>query len=95
MKRSALPNHFKSHISIGNELYLFVFDIKYQGYIIENQISAVVIDNKGEEITDLADYVLDINNFQNLIVFDEDKTNSSKINLSFLDQLTQKAKNIV
>ncbi len=95
LKRSALSNQFKSHISLGSELYLFVFDIKYQGYIIENQISSVVVDNEGEEITDLADYVLDINNFQNLIVFDENKTDLSKINLNFLDQLTQKAKSIV
>lgn len=32
-----------------NEFYLFVFTIKFQGYIMENQISAIVMDQNGNE----------------------------------------------
>ena len=95
LKRSAIPNHLISLFSAGNEFYLFIFNVKFQGYIIENQYSAVVVDDKGNEVLDLADFVLDINNFQELIVFKDNTSQESDLNLNFLDQLTQKAKNLV
>ncbi|MFX0074891.1 MAG: SNF2-related protein [Candidatus Hermodarchaeota archaeon] len=95
LNKTALPNHLITHFSSQKELYLFVFNVKYQGYILENQFSAVVVDNRGKEIPELADYLLDINKFQETIVLDENKPQTSQINLNFLDQLTQKAKNSV
>ena len=95
LNRFTLPNHLLTHFSSHKELYLFIFNIKYQGYILENRFSAVVVDQRGKEVPELADYILDINTFQNTIVLNEDKPNFSHMNLDFLNQLTQKAKNIV
>jgi superfamily II DNA/RNA helicase len=95
LKRSVLPNHLISHFSTRKEFYLFIFNVKYQGYILENQFSAVTVDIDGNEIPNLADFVLDINNFQDLIVIDNKNSNESPLDLKFLDQLTQKAKNLV
>jgi hypothetical protein len=94
LKRSALPNHLISYFSSGKDLYLFVFNIKYQGYILENQYSAISVDNRGNEIPDLADFVLDIENFQDLIIVEDMDDSISHLDLNFLDHLTQKAKNI-
>ncbi|NHJ22925.1 MAG: hypothetical protein EAX91_18430 [Candidatus Lokiarchaeota archaeon] len=95
LNKHALPNHLVTQFTFQKELYLFVFNIKYQGYILENQFSAVVVDQRGKEVSELADFILDINNFQDIIILDENKPRTSNINLNFLDQLTQKAKNIV
>ncbi|MBY8988284.1 MAG: DEAD/DEAH box helicase family protein [Candidatus Lokiarchaeota archaeon] len=95
LKRSVLPDHVISHFSAGKELYLFIFNVKYQGYILENQYSAVAVDNRGNEILDLADFVLDINKFQDLILAGDGSPYESHLDLNFLDQLTQKAKNLV
>jgi len=95
LKSSVLPNHLMSHFSKRKEFYLFIFNVKYQGYILENQFSAVVVDIEGNEIPELADFVLDINNFRDLIVIDNKKSNEPPLNLNFLDHLTQKAKNLV
>ncbi|NVM18715.1 MAG: DEAD/DEAH box helicase family protein [Candidatus Lokiarchaeota archaeon] len=95
LKKSVLPNHLISYFSSRKDLYLFVFNVKYQGYILENQYSAISVDNRGNEIPDLADFVLDIENFQDLIVIENVDNNISQVDLNFLDDLTQKAKNLV
>jgi hypothetical protein len=94
LKKSVLSNHLISYFSSGKDLYLFVFNIKYQGYILENQYSAISVDNRGNEIPDLADVVLDIENFQDLIAIEDVDNSISHLDLNFLDHLTQKAKNI-
>jgi SNF2 family DNA or RNA helicase len=45
------------------ELYLFIFKVKFQGFIIENQITTVLMDQNGNVFPDLADYILNIKNF--------------------------------
>ncbi|MFX1448813.1 MAG: DEAD/DEAH box helicase, partial [Promethearchaeota archaeon] len=95
LKRSVLPNDFLSYFSSEKELYLFVFNVKYQAYILENQFSALTIDKNGEEIPELADFVLDINNFEELIIIEDDPLDKSHLNLSSLDILAHKAKNLV
>jgi superfamily II DNA or RNA helicase len=95
LKKDFLPIHLRSHFSNGKEFYLFIFNVNYQGYILENQYSAVVVDDKGKELPDLADIVLDINNFQDLILIGDETSHEFELNLNFLDQLTQQAKNLV
>ncbi len=95
LKKNSLPNHLISHLSIGKEFYLFIFNVKYQGYILENQFLSVVVNREGKEIPDLADFVLDIKNFQDLIVIEDEHSYRTNLYLLFLDQLTQKAKNLV
>jgi hypothetical protein len=95
LKKSALPTHLMSQFTPGKELYLFIFNVKYQGYILENQFSIIVVDSSGKEVPELADYVLDINNFHSLFLHDEKNLYPTHIDLDFLNTLTQKAKNIV
>ncbi len=95
LMKDNLPEHLINLLSSKKDLYLFVFNIKFQGYILENQFSAVIVDNKGNEIPDLADIVLDIKRFQDYLVSDLDIPYKAQLDLSFLEQLTQKAKNLV
>lgn len=69
LKRKSLPVNIDSKISHQNEFYLFVFTVKFQGYIIENQILPVLVDKDGREIKDLQDFVLNMENFENSFEF--------------------------
>ncbi len=71
LKRDLIIPYFKDTSKIGEELYLFIFSVKYQGYIIENQISAIVLDKNGNEIKDFADFFLDIKNYNKLFAPDD------------------------
>ncbi len=95
LKKDKLPDSIQSILSIYNDLYLFVFTIKFQGFIIENQVSAIVVDRNGSEIENMAEFVLDIENYNNLFQFEI--KNGEKINLSYKDveYLSQKAKSLV
>ncbi|GAH37865.1 unnamed protein product, partial [marine sediment metagenome] len=82
-------------LSSKKDLYLFVFNIKFQGYILENQFSAVLVDDEGNEIPNLAEIVLDIKKFQDYLVFDRGIPSKAQLDPNLLEQLTQKAKNLV
>ncbi len=77
-----------------NRLYLFVFSVKFQGYIIENQTIAVVVDKNGNEIENFADRILDIKKINDLFEFNGNK---EKINIDYnvVSNLQQVAKKIV
>ncbi len=77
-----------------NQLYIFIFTVKFQGYIIENQISAIVVDKDGNEIENFAEAVLGIKNINTLFIFD-DKIENLDMEYNFIDSLQLKAKNIV
>jgi len=92
LKRALLIPYFKDISKVEKELYLFIFSIKYQGYIIENQISAIVMDKNGKEIEDFSDFILDIKNYSKF--FDHsDSLKNSKLNGTLINNLQQKAKN--
>ncbi len=77
-----------------NELYLFIFSVKFQGYIIENQILTTIVDKKGNEINNLADFILDINSFNKIFLFNLD---AKKINIdyNFIHNIQQSAKRYI
>ncbi|MFW9987966.1 MAG: helicase-related protein, partial [Candidatus Odinarchaeota archaeon] len=77
-----------------NELYLFIFSVKFQGYIIENQIIAIVIDDIGNEIANLSDIILSIKNFNEFFSF---KNSREMISLEYniISELQQEAKKII
>jgi hypothetical protein len=77
-----------------NELYLYIFSVKFQGFIIENQISAIVVDKNGREITNFSDTILNITNFTDYYLFDEDR---EKIDLDYnlISNLQENAKKII
>jgi SNF2 family DNA or RNA helicase len=66
--KERLPQRFLDEDSKANEeLFLFILNMKFQGFIIENQISAILMDEDGKIFQELADYITDI---KNLSVFD-------------------------
>ncbi|TXT60347.1 MAG: putative Helicase domain-containing protein [Promethearchaeota archaeon] len=77
-----------------NELYIFIFEIKFQGFIIESQISCVILDDDGNIYKNLADYILKISNFD---IFDLNYDSSSPIRLeeNRIHKSIEKARNLI
>ncbi|MFX0043102.1 MAG: SNF2-related protein [Candidatus Hodarchaeota archaeon] len=94
LKRNALPESFAFINHQYTELYLFIFTIKFQGYIIENQISAVLVDQNGKEVEKLSDFILNIENFEKIFNFSELKYEID-LNYKDIDELSKTAKKIV
>jgi len=90
-----LPEHLKKTLVSQNQIYLFIFVIKFQGYILENQYSAVVIDKNGREQENLADFLLDINAFEKLYDFRDENFLENNIDITFIENLRKKAKSLV
>jgi SNF2 family DNA or RNA helicase len=74
--------------------FLFVFEVKFQGYIIETQIIPVVIDAQGNEIEKLKNYILNIENFKEIFDFD-DTTNTTTFDVKRILDFETQAKRIV
>jgi SNF2 family DNA or RNA helicase len=89
-----LPSECKGMLLLGTPLYLFIYKIKFQGYILENHFFSIVINNQGEEIVGLSEFLLDIHNYEKLVKItpmDEDPI----LNPSKFQELLPKAKNLV
>ena len=95
MKREMLPEHFRKTLVSQNQIYLFIFVIKFQGYILENQYSAVVIDKNGRELENLADLILNINAFEKLYDFRNENLIENDIDITIIENLRKKAKSLV
>jgi hypothetical protein len=78
-----------------NQYYIFIFNVKFQGFIIENQISAITIDESGHEINKLADFILNIQNFDLLFKYDQDPSLKIQLEKDKFETLIQNAKNLV
>ncbi|MFX0187841.1 MAG: DEAD/DEAH box helicase [Candidatus Hodarchaeota archaeon] len=95
LKREFLPTNLEINIDTNGSLYLFVFIIKFQGYILENQISAIVIDENGFEINNMADFILNIENYNIIFDFNEFPRNKIYLNQKVFEELIRKSKNSV
>jgi len=71
LKRKSLPANIFPVILQQNEFYLFVFTVKFQGYIIETQILPVLVDKDGREVKELQDFVLNMENYENIFEFND------------------------
>ena len=78
-----------------SELYLFIFKIKFQGYIIEEQISAIITDKEGNDFKDLTNFVLNIENYDKIFNFNKSIQQEFELSSGFLNNLIQKAKKSV
>jgi hypothetical protein len=86
---------FYNHKSIQEkELFLFIFSVKFQGYIIESQISAIVVDKDGIEIEHFADTILDIKNINEIFLLNK-KSETLDLDYNLINNLQGEAKNIV
>lgn len=95
LKKNALPKDLSPILAKHDKLYLFIFSIKFQGYIVETQLSTIVVDENGNEIENLAQYVLNIENYDNIFLFDEQNSKKVELDQNFLENLTEKAKKLV
>ena len=75
-------------------LFLFIFSVKFQGYIIENQISAIIVDQNGNTFEKLAEFILDIKNFDIIYQF-SDEIEGIKLNPNLINQIQQKAEEVI
>ncbi|MFX0082513.1 MAG: SNF2-related protein [Candidatus Hodarchaeota archaeon] len=94
IKKQNLRKYFNSDITLQEELFLFIFIVKFQGYIIESQVSPIIVDKNGKEIEDFESVVLDIENYDKIFQFNK---NIEKTNLesNFILNLQNKAKKII
>ncbi|MHA1985456.1 MAG: SNF2-related protein [Promethearchaeota archaeon] len=94
LKRNSLPDKLITNLTRQNEFYLFVFSVKFQGYIIENQILPVLVDKDGRELKELQDFILNVENYDRIFEFTDNKKSFKNIFESIPD-LQAKAKKIV
>ncbi len=93
VRKDAISEKMKRRFEPSNELYLFVFQIKFQGFIVETEISAIITDERGNEVEGLADHLLNIKNCREFVSFEETHQNS-EFNANIIDQLSQRAKSL-
>ncbi len=94
LKKDLLPLSFNFNSSQQSELFLFIFSIKFQSFIIEKQICAIIVDMNGKEVEKLADFILKFDNYKRIFL----NTNSiEKFNFSedLIKNLLQKAKKVI
>jgi hypothetical protein len=94
LKRKSLPAKLFPITSPQNEYYLFIFVVKFQGYIIENQILPVLVDKDGREVKDLQDFVLNMENYEK-ICEQSDNPNSLNAKSEIVSDLQAQAKKII
>ena len=94
LKKKILEKYYDLKSIKKEELYLFIFTVKFQGYIIENQISAVLVDQNGNELEKLTDFILNIENFEKIFNFN-DLNHEIDLNYKDIDALSKTAKKIV
>ena len=94
IKKKVLEKYYNLKSIQEEELYLFIFSIKFQGYIIENQISAIAVDKNGNEVENLADTILNLKDFNAIFQFNNER---KKINLdhNIINNIQQRAKKII
>ncbi|MFX1566945.1 MAG: SNF2-related protein [Promethearchaeota archaeon] len=94
LNKRELQKKFDMGLIRDDQLYLFIFSIKFQGYIIENQILSTIVDMKGNEINNLAEIVLDINGFNEMFLFHKDD-NIINLDYNLVLNIQQSAKTII
>jgi hypothetical protein len=94
LKKDNLPEDIKAQISNHQYFYLFIFTVKFQGYIIENQILTVLLDKDGKEYKAFQDFVLNIENYDKIFNFEANPELPYTI-FDSISHLQSKAKKIV
>ncbi|MHA1471775.1 MAG: hypothetical protein ACTSQW_01610, partial [Promethearchaeota archaeon] len=95
LKREILPEPFKKMLISQTDIYLFVFIVKFQGYILENQYSAIIIDKNGKELEKIAEIILEINAFEKIYDFRDEAVAKIDIDKNLIENLRNKVKKLV
>ncbi|MCK4287547.1 MAG: hypothetical protein KAX18_15150, partial [Candidatus Lokiarchaeota archaeon] len=94
LKRDYLPDKLTTNLAPHNEFYLFIFSVKFQGYIIENQILPVLVDKDGRELKELQNFILNIENYDTIFEFNDNSKSYEDI-FKLNPNLQPKAKGII
>ena len=94
MKKENLPNHMKTDLAAKKEFYLFIFVVKFQGYIIESQILSIILDKEGTELDNFESTLFDIQSYDKLFQFGRGKEELN-LDLDLILNLKNSAKRIV
>ncbi len=94
IKRQKIPEAFDFETILEKDLYLFIFIVKFQGYIIESQILPVVVDETGKEIENFESFILNIDNYEKIFQFNKE-IKSIKLESNFINTLQENAKKII
>jgi len=95
INRSYIPKKYQNEIEYLNHCFLFVFKLTFHGFIIEEKIISILLDEKGNKIDKLAEFLLDINNFNNIYQNQVKNESLNSIKPSFIKDLIENAKNII
>ncbi|MFX1572518.1 MAG: SNF2-related protein [Promethearchaeota archaeon] len=94
IKKELLSRKYNLELEQQEYLYLLIFSVKFQGYIIEHQFFSIIVDKNGNEIENLAEFVLNIENYEYLFKFSEYVKNFN-IDDNLFNNIRQKAKKVV
>lgn len=92
VKTSQIPQNLIFKLKDLEELYLFLFEVKFQGYIVETQYLGIVIDKNGNELEGVSDFILDIDNFNKNFNFNNEYQSNISLNVDNIDKFRDKAK---
>ena len=92
VKREFLSDTIKKIIKDVNESYLFIYEVKFQGYIIEKQYSSVALDKVGNLLAGLESFLLDIDNYNLIYDFSEYEHTSVSLSKDVVENLLRFSK---
>jgi len=95
IKRAYLHDDFPSNFYNDKALFLLIFNVKFQGYIIEHQYVAIIVDETGKEVENMAEIVLKIENFPKIFEFDKFPDELANLNQNLTEKILQNAKALV
>ena len=92
VKRELISDSIKKLVQKIDEAYIFVYEIKFQGYIVEIQYSSIVLDKYGNVIANLESFLLDIENYDIIYDFQENRESFVNLEVDFLEDLIKFSK---
>jgi SNF2 family DNA or RNA helicase len=96
LKKALIPSRYKNKIKDIDQSFLIIFQLTFQGYIVEYKIKPILLNEKGEKILDdLPEFLLNFkkNNqiYQKTIKKEDLKTQ----NLSFIKEVIQEGRKVI
>ncbi len=92
VKRDFLPKRIKQMGKNLNEAFLFIYNIKFQGYILENQYSTTIFNQTGNQIIEFENFLLDIENYNRIFQLRENGNQTFNLDKYPLDSLLKTSK---
>jgi SNF2 family DNA or RNA helicase len=94
LKRKSLPKEFQEKLKNIENLYLGILRTKFQGFLIEENLVPVILDENGNQIHQLEDLILEIKNFEKFFHFSSDEKRDLDVNKFNLKVLTERVEQL-